>query len=71
LISEQRGSEMPIRLSEIPNCPLTLREILVIGDKLARKRIDTENDKEVYDLEIDAIQVARDFVQEVFLRRLT
>lgn len=65
------GTGLPIRLSEVQNCPLALREILVVGDKLARKRIDATSNEEVYDLEIDAIQIARDFVQEVFLRRLT
>lgn len=71
LISEQLGSEIPIRLDQVRDCPLTLREILVVGDKLARRRIDPGTENEVYDLEIDAIQIARDFVQEVFLRRLT
>lgn len=71
LVSEQRGNEKAMRLSEVQNNPLTLREILVVGDKLARKRFDIAASSDVYDLEIDSLQVAREFVQEVFLKRLT
>ena len=71
LVSEQRGDEKAVRLSELQNCPLTLREILVVDDKLARKRFDIAEERVVYDLEIDSLQVAREFVQEVFLKRLT
>ncbi|MBC7967426.1 MAG: Fic family protein [Fuerstia sp.] len=71
LVSEQRGNEKAERLSEIQDCPLTLREILVVGDKLARKRFDIVEESDVYDLEIDSLLVAREFVQEVFLKRLT
>ena len=71
LVSEQRGDEKAVRLSELQNCPLTLREILVVGDKLARKRFDLVEARDVYDLEIDSLLVAREFVQEVFLKRLT
>ncbi len=71
LVSEQRGDEKAVRLSEIQNCPLTLRETLVVDDKLARKRFDIAEERDVYDLEIDSLQVAREFVQEVFLKRLT
>ena len=71
LVSEQRGDEKAVRLSEIPNCSLTLREILVVGDKLARRRFDIVAARDVHDLEIDSLLVAREFVQEVFLKRLT
>ena len=49
---------------------IALREILVIENKLARKRIDTATDKEVYDNDVDALQTAREFVQQVFFSRL-
>lgn len=71
LISEQRGNENAVRLDELQHSPLTLREILVVRDKLARKRFDVDKAKDVYDLEIDPLKVAREFVQEVFLKRLT
>ncbi len=70
LISEQKGDGPAVRLSDVPNCPIALREILVIENKLARKRIDTATDKEVYDIDVDALQTAREFVQQVFLSRL-
>jgi Fic family protein len=71
LVSEQRGDDRAVRLSEVPDCPLALREILVVDDRLARKRYDIDKAKDEYDLNVDPLQVARDFVQEVFLRRLT
>ena len=70
LVGEQRGDERSIRLSDIENCPITLREILVINDKIARKRHDGTEDKDVYDLDTDSLQIAREFMQEVFLSRL-
>jgi len=71
LVSEQRGDDRAKRLSEMPNCPLTLRELLVVNDKLARKRFDVAKGKDVYDLDIDPLIIAREFMQEVFLTRLT
>jgi Fic family protein len=71
LIGEQRGDGRSVRLSDIENCPITLREILIVNDKIARKRLDSAEDKEVYDLDADPLQVAREFMQEVFLSRLT
>ncbi|TWT93348.1 Fic/DOC family protein [Stieleria varia] len=71
LISEQRGDEPAVRISELPNCPITLREVLVVNDRVARKRFDVGDESDVYDLNVDPLQIARDFMQEVFLRRLT
>ena len=71
LVSEQRGDDRAIRLSEMPNCPLTLREVLLVDDKLARKRFDVAEGKDVYDFDIDPLIIAREFMQEVFLTRLT
>jgi len=71
LVSEQRGDEQAVRLSEIDNCPLTLREILVVNNKLARKRFDTVAGTDKYDFDVDPLFVAREFIQEVFLTRLT
>ncbi len=71
LIGEQRGDERSVRLSDIKDCPVTLREILVVNNKIARKRLDIAEEKDVYDLDADPLQIARDFMQEVFLSRLT
>jgi Fic family protein len=71
LISEQRSSESAVRISDVQNCPITLREILVVNDKIARKRFDIAKQTDVYDLEFDPLRIAQDFMTEVFLSRLT
>ena len=71
LVSERRGDEKPIRLNEIDGCPITLHELLVVNNKLARKRFDIAENAVVYDFDVDPLQVAREFVQEVLLKRMT
>ncbi len=71
LISKQQGDTKAIRLSELNDCPVTLRELLVVNNQLTRRRVDIETAGETYDFAVDPMQVARDFMQEVFLRRLT
>ena len=57
-------------MSELKDCLVTLRELLVIDDKLVRKRFDMAQDLLVYDVDIDPLDVARDFVKEVLLNRM-
>lgn len=71
LISEQEGNDAAIRLADSYDGPVTLRELLIVNDKIARKRHDLAKGSLVYDLDIDALAVARDFVQEVLLMRMT
>ncbi len=70
LVSEQTGDDEAKRLSELANCPVTLRELLVVKDKIVRKRLDIAKDANVYDFDIDPLVVARDFIQEVLLDRM-
>ena len=70
LVSEQVGDGDAIRMTELNDCPITLCEILIVNDKLARKRKDSPHPRLVYDLDIDPLKVARDFFQEVLLNRL-
>ena len=70
LVSEQAGDEKPVRLSELDDCPVTLRELVIVNDKTARKRQDIARDLLAYDLDVDALVVAREFVQEVLLSRM-
>jgi Fic family protein len=70
LVSEQDGDEDAILLSELPDCPVTLREILVVDNKIARKRLDVASNSPVYDFPIDPLDVAREFVKEVLLTRM-
>lgn len=70
LISEQIGDEEATRLTEVDDCPVTLRELIVVNDKIARKRLDFAQHSLVYDLDVDPLVVAREFVQEVLLSRM-
>jgi hypothetical protein len=72
LVSEQdpQTNEDAQRLDEISDTPLTLRELLVAGKRLIRKRWDNHTGKEIYDDPVDPIQVAQQFLQEVLLARL-
>ncbi len=72
LISEQAGRDDPsVRLDQLPDTPLTIRELITINGQLARRRFDNTEKGCVYDLNIDPVTVARDFISEVLLRRLT
>lgn len=70
LVSEQIGDAEAVRLTELDDCPVTLRELVIVNDKVARKRLDIAQDLLVYDLDIDPLKVAREFVQEVLLNRM-
>ena len=49
----------------------TLRELLIVSDKIARKRQDLAQGSVAYDFDIDPLAVAREFIQEVLLRKMT
>jgi len=70
LISEQSGEEAAIRLDELGNSQPTLRELLIVNGRLIRKRFDMTTQKNVYDQDIDPIEIAQQFFQEVLLNRL-
>ncbi|MSR58985.1 MAG: hypothetical protein EXS05_15295 [Planctomycetaceae bacterium] len=73
LVSEQdeRTDERNARqLDELDNTPLTLREVLVSGTELIRKRRNNVNHEFVYDIPVDPIRLAQEFLQEVLLLRL-
>jgi Fic family protein len=70
LVSEQKGSGDAIRLGELEDCPLTLRELLVVDGKLVRKSFDLVENAHKYEFDVDPLDVAREFTQEVLLSRL-
>jgi len=79
LISEEVvGSGTGVRLDELDNCPLTIREILVEDDRLvcrrvdlASPRVDVASPAGRYDHDVPALRIAQDFIGEVVLHRLT
>ena len=70
LVSEQIGEGEAVLLENIDNCAVTLREVITVDDKLARKHFDLSLDSLAYDLNVDPLVVAREFVQEVLLNRM-
>jgi hypothetical protein len=74
LVSEESDGEAAIRLDESSDHPVTLRELLVIDDRLIRKRFDREQGElgeSVYDEDIDPFKVATDMMKEVLLYRFS
>lgn len=77
LVSEAEGSEAAKRLAEDSDSPVSLRELLAVDNHLVRKRfipdegLDSDKQQHAYDHDIDAADVARQFIEEVLLRRLT
>ena len=69
LVSEQQGDGKAVRLGEVDS-PVTLRELLLVDNKLVRKRYDTGRNLEVYDVDVDQLDVAREFIAEVLLTKL-
>ena len=70
LVSEQRGDGDAVRLNDISDSPVTLRELLVVDDQLMRKRIDHSSEESGVDVDVDPLEVAREFIQEVLFQRL-
>jgi Fic family protein len=71
LISEQRpGDDLAIRLDEIENTPISVRELLVLGREVVRRRWDFEASRMVYDRPVKPIDAAKDFFADVVLKVL-
>ena len=69
LVSEQRGPDEPEILRN-DESPISLREILVLGNELVRRRWDGAAGRLVYDRNVTALQIAQDFLSEVVRHRL-
>ena len=78
LVSEADGGGVAKRLTENDDSPISIRELLAVDNHLVRKRLaapdespDLGKQQYSYDDDIDAAVVAREFIEEVLLRRLT
>jgi hypothetical protein len=69
LVSEDAGDGNPRRLDDIPSCPLTLREVFLVGDALVRRQALPDGSVE-YDRNASSLRTAQDFLRDVILRRL-
>ncbi|MCH7702343.1 MAG: Fic family protein [Planctomycetes bacterium] len=70
LVSEADATGEGRRLDQIEACPLSLREVFVVDGHLVRKRHDLAADDDVYDRDVSALQIARDFIGEAVKYRL-
>ncbi len=71
LVSEQHpGDPSAIRLDEIENSPISLRELIVLGREVVRRRWDHETSRMTYDRNISQIEVAKNFFEEVLLKAI-
>ena len=77
LVSEAEGGGVGKRLTRDADSPVSLRELLAVDNHLVRKRftpdesLDSDKQRHSYEHNIDAAVVAREFIEEVLLRRLT
>jgi hypothetical protein len=70
-VSEEDNTGSGVRLDEIPQCPLTIREIFVVGDAFVCRRVDPATGSASYDRDVAPLRIAQDFIREVVLKRLT
>lgn len=67
LISEDDGSGgKGTRLDQIPDCPLSIREIYLVDDAFVLRRGDSARDRDV-----SPLGIAQEFIKDVVLHRLT
>ena len=71
MVSEKVGDHEAVRLDAVDQPAVTLREVFVVDDRLVRKRFDIEQSQDVYDRDVSPRTVARDFLGEVVLHKLT
>jgi fido (protein-threonine AMPylation protein) len=67
---KQAGEQLETYLDEIENDPVSLREMIVLDKRLIRRRVDSTGMQSIYDPDIKPIDVAKDFFQEVLLKKL-
>ena len=71
LVSQQHlGDERAMRLDEIENSPVSLRELLVSGRQVVRRRWDFEKSRMIYDRDVKPMKIAQDFFEAVILKVL-
>lgn len=69
LMSEQIGRNEPLLLDSIEGSPLSLREILVVDNNLACRKIDNAG-QVVLQRDVAAVNIAQSFLQDVLLKRM-
>jgi Fic family protein len=69
LVSESEGRGDPTLLNTIEGSPISIREILVLDNRLACKKLDNVG-QVVLQRNVDAVNIAQSFLQDVLLKRM-
>lgn len=70
-VSEQRpGEERAVHLDDLESTPIALRELVIVDNRLARRRWDFTSGNLVYDDDVTPIRVAKEFIEEVISKKL-
>ena len=71
MVSQQYPDEpKAIRLDDVENARVSLRELLVVEKTIVRRTWDTTTSQMVYDLDKKPIDIAKEFFEEVLLKEL-
>ena len=71
MVSEQHpNDDSAVRLDDLPNTPISLRELIVVDKRIIQRRWDRPTSGMVFDSDVKPIDVAKDFFEEVLLRKL-
>jgi Fic/DOC family len=69
-ISEQKpGDQRAVRLDQLEDTPLSLRELVILDKLLLRRKWDRSTMSHAYD-EVPAVKAAKEFMEEVIWKRL-
>jgi Fic family protein len=71
LISEDDGTGKGARLDDIPDCPISMREVFIVDEQFVVRRTHLETGNEEYDRNVPAKDIAQTFIKEVVLHRLS
>ena len=71
LLSEQLGPTEAVRLDDELDSPISLREVVVLDDRVIWKKRIAAEQRLIYDQQSDPVQVAQQFFEEILLHRLS
>jgi Fic/DOC family len=71
VVSEQHPhEESAVRLDDLPSTPISLRELIVVDKRVVQRRWDRVTSSMVFDSDVKPIDIAKDFFEDVLLRKL-
>ncbi len=70
-IFEDYGTSHGKVLDEIEDCPISIRELLLVQDEFVVRKRDPRTGVDSYDRAIEPSRIAQDFIRDVVLHRMT